>query len=369
MTLLQLRATVRLVVEFEDRTRFGSPVTARPDDAVREVFGILLEYAQNHGDAALLREAPRLLQQVVDGEIFNVITQPNGAGFWQIKPEILFPDPAAARPVAISFVSDDTGRHVRAALPLSYWPQVHELVSALSGAGCDPARLALGPDLSTMVEALQREDLVEAAQAAADPPDSGLAGNNVTFLGHNTVVVRSRSSRVIVDPFLFAAGSAYPASYQPLQLRDVGPVDAVLITHSHPDHFDPASLLRFPPETRMIVPRVDRETILAVAMESRLHELGFANVQVLDWGATALVGDIEVHALPFYGEQPTDCDVLHPPRSATPATPIWCVRRPFRRSSWRTRAATFRVTCASLPCARAPASARSMSSSRATAAG
>jgi L-ascorbate metabolism protein UlaG (beta-lactamase superfamily) len=156
---------------------------------------------------------------------------------------------------------------------------------------------------------MRQHDLVEETDLAPDPR---LAEADLTFLGHNTVVVRSRTMRVIVDPFLLAGGSVYPVDYQPFQVRDLGPIDAVLITHSHRDHFDAASLLQFPADTRILVPRVERETLLAVAIEQRLRELGFTNVSVLDWGQSAMVGDIEVYALPFYGEQPTETEVLHP---------------------------------------------------------
>ncbi len=99
-----------------------------------------------------------------------------------------------------------------------------------------------------------------------------------TFVGHNTVVVRSATTRIMVDPLLFPTGSRFPASYQPLQVRHLEPIHAVLITHSHPDHFDPASLLQFPPETRIIVPSIERENLLSVAMGLRLRELGFHNI-------------------------------------------------------------------------------------------
>jgi len=47
-----------------------------------------------------------------------------------------------------------------------------------------------------------------------------------------------------------------------------------------------------------------------VAMAERLRELGFTRVNVLEWGQSTAVGDIEVHALPFYGACeffPGDC--------------------------------------------------------------
>jgi hypothetical protein len=63
---------------------------------------------------------------------------------------------------------------------------------------------------------------------------------------------------------------------------------------------------------RIIVPRVDRESILTADMSARLRELGFTGVETLDWWERVRVGDIDVWALPFYGEQPTDSSVLHP---------------------------------------------------------
>ncbi|MHB8577640.1 MAG: MBL fold metallo-hydrolase, partial [Dehalococcoidia bacterium] len=311
MPRLRLRDNVHIGIEYDDRTRFGSPIGSRPDQCVREIFQPLLDYAAAHGYVAMAREAPALLAEVVRGEIFNHITEPDGAGAWRVKPEILFPDPGQARPFAVALVREDTDRHVRAELPAAYWPSVHTLLAQLAGGGCDPEAADLHPDVRAMLKGMIDEDLVEDADAAA-PPDPRLAEAGLTFLGHNTVVVRSNTARLIVDPFLFAGSAAFPAGYQPLQLRELGAIDAVLITHSHPDHFDPSTLLRFPLETRIIVPRVDRETILAIAMERRLRELGFNHISVMDWGQSTLVGDIEVHALPFYGEQATDGDVLHP---------------------------------------------------------
>jgi hypothetical protein len=47
-------------------------------------------------------------------------------------------------------------------------------------------------------------------------------------------------------------------------------------------------------------------------MGARLGELGFTDVVELDWGDETRIGDITVHALPFFGEQPTDSTWLHP---------------------------------------------------------
>ena len=134
----------------------------------------------------------------------------------------------------------------------------------------------------------------------------------ITWLGHNTAVVRSGKAAVIVDPWLLPASNRYPETFQPAQRAELGEIDALIITHSHPDHFDPATLLQFRCDTPVIVPRVQRESLLSVEMKTRLLELGFSDVRELDWWESAWIADIEVVALPFYGEQPTSGEQLIP---------------------------------------------------------
>jgi L-ascorbate metabolism protein UlaG (beta-lactamase superfamily) len=311
VTRLRLRAETRLGVPYHDRTPLGSPVGERLDEVVRAAYAPVIEYAQQHGYAELVAAAPAILAEAVLSNGFTRLAQPDATGAWRLRPELLYPEVARAQPMGLTVMREDTDRMVRATLPLDHWPRVHALIAALARSGCDSASPTLHPDLRALINALEREGLVEAADDER-VPDPRLVAADLTFLGHNTVVVRSRTTRVIIDPLLFPCQSTYPPSYQPLQPRDLGPIDAVLLTHSHPDHFHPPSLLQFAPETHLIVPHVERETVLAVALAQRLRELGFSHVSVVDWGQMQRVGDIEVHALPFFGEQPSESDVLHP---------------------------------------------------------
>jgi hypothetical protein len=53
------------------------------------------------------------------------------------------------------------------------------------------------------------------------------------------------------------------------------------------------------------VPKVPRGSITCEDMKARLQGLGFTNVMAVDWYAEPIIiGDIEIHVLPFYGEQP-----------------------------------------------------------------
>jgi hypothetical protein len=94
--------------------------------------------------------------------------------------------------------------------------------------------------------------------------------------------------------------------------RDVVPhADAVLVTHSHGDHFHLGSILHFPKDTPILVPRVPRSSLASIDMRRLLRSAGFVDVRALDWFAKTKIGDIEIQALPFYGEQTSSREEFH----------------------------------------------------------
>jgi L-ascorbate metabolism protein UlaG (beta-lactamase superfamily) len=155
------------------------------------------------------------------------------------------------------------------------------------------------------------ERLSQFTETGARPPQVA-AGSDVIYIGHNTVVVRSKKAQVVADPWFLPASNRYPADYQPVTRRQLGKVDCVVITHSHPDHFHLGSLLQFDRDTRIIVPRVPRESILSLQMADRLREVGFHRITELEHWSTTTIEDISISATPFHGEQPTVDDQLHP---------------------------------------------------------
>ena len=136
-------------------------------------------------------------------------------------------------------------------------------------------------------------------------------GLGVTFVGHATVAIQSAATCILFDPYLLPPCPGTPTGYRPLFPAELAP-HAVFITHSHPDHYDLGSLLRLGADTPIYVPYVERESLLAIDMCTRLRQLGFGHVTVLRWGEEVQVGPHRVTAYPFYGEQPTDSEVLHP---------------------------------------------------------
>ncbi|MGP0058665.1 MAG: MBL fold metallo-hydrolase [Beijerinckiaceae bacterium] len=132
------------------------------------------------------------------------------------------------------------------------------------------------------------------------PPDR----YGVYRLQHASLLYRSAKTGLLVDPHLHS-------SYRPDLASDIhrdqlqNLVDVILISHFHEDHWFLSTLMSFPRDTPIVVPKVPRSTIICGDMREMLQSLGFRNVVAVDWYSEPLhFGDIEVHVLPFYGEQP-----------------------------------------------------------------
>lgn len=318
---MKLLPDVDVIVGVDDRTAFGSPLSTRPDDATRELFASVLHHAARHGVASLAADGPALLEKVVTSTAFEAVAKPDpmNPGSWRLHDHVLHPDPKAVTFRTLRLERPDRPPMV-AELTQGDWPGVHALLAHLSDPRTDTAPTdALARRL---LDLLVEHGFVEHPHNNQLGPTSSLSSvrsrpaalrdPGLTFVGHNTVIVRSARASVIVDPFLRPARIYHESGYRPLTRAELGPIDAIAITHSHPDHFDLGSLLRFDPDITVIVPVVERESLLSVAMAERLRQLGFRHIIELPWWHRHRVGDIDVHATPFYGEQPTDGDWLHP---------------------------------------------------------
>lgn len=118
-------------------------------------------------------------------------------------------------------------------------------------------------------------------------------------LQHASLLFRSESAAVVTDPVYFIGS---PCSWN--RPGSLPPIDAVLISHSHGDHFSLMSLMQFPRETMIVVPAVKTPSILCEDMAAQLRSAGFTNVVEAPWGSVITVKDITIHVYPFYGEQP-----------------------------------------------------------------
>ncbi len=79
----------------------------------------------------------------------------------------------------------------------------------------------------------------------------------LTWIGHASFLGSLGGAHFLVDPvFSHRLTVVVPRHVPPgLQVEDLPPIDAVMVTHSHPDHMDAPSLRALPRRTPVFVPR------------------------------------------------------------------------------------------------------------------
>src|SRR5262249_44150338 len=78
---------------------------------------------------------------------------------------------------------------------------------------------------------------------------------------------------------------------------------AICCTHSHWDHCDVGTLLRFDKGTPVIIPRVHEPTAFNPPIVPMLQMLGFQDIREVEPWDQIQLGDVEMILVPFHGEQ------------------------------------------------------------------
>lgn len=297
--------------------------------AVRRALEPLRKRIRKLGEAKALASAAELCAWIESQPGYDALcTSRRVKGRRTLKASVLYPRDAPG-PRVLHVRHATNGFDYRAFdhdLAPRQWPAVHDLTSALELGASERAVRAIARQgrLEGLLATLEGAGWVREATDEAAPAEA--RGEGFWFVGHNSVLVASKKTRVLVDPWFRPWRDADPADYRPLRPRDVGPVDAILITHSHGDHFHLGSLLAFPRDTRILVPFVPRESILSTDLERRLREVGFTRVSSMRWWETTRVGDLEIAAMPFHGEQPCAVELVDPELRNLGNT--WAIRTP-----------------------------------------
>lgn len=134
----------------------------------------------------------------------------------------------------------------------------------------------------------------------------------VTFLGHQGWLFASRETHILVDPLLvepFGHRGLIGRFHPPRELDPAGfpPIDAVLISHEHEDHFNVPSLNRL--DRRIPIYLSERSSDSARRF---LGEMGFT-VGTIAVDRTIEIGDLRFTALPadhLGGQNGDEWDVL-----------------------------------------------------------
>ena len=120
----------------------------------------------------------------------------------------------------------------------------------------------------------------------------------VTFIGHASFFVQIGGQNVLIDPNFARWLFVLKRLRQPgIYVRDLPPIDLVLVTHAHFDHLHRPSLRAIVQQTRR---RQDRPPTIVVPHHvfDLVSDLGFGDVIELDWWNSYRHGNLTVTHVP-----------------------------------------------------------------------
>ncbi len=157
---------------------------------------------------------------------------------------------------------------------------------------------ALAGDLGLDDEAWARFAALFVAPGPARPAWEG-PGVRVRYVGHAGMLVESRTTTVLVDPFISAEAGPDRFAHADLPER----IDLCLITHTHADHLVIETLLRLRGSIdTIVVPRNAPGALQDPSPAAALRRLGFDSIIEVSPHDAIEVDGGEVIAGPFYGE-------------------------------------------------------------------
>ncbi|MFC7534785.1 MBL fold metallo-hydrolase [Actinoplanes sp. GCM10030250] len=131
------------------------------------------------------------------------------------------------------------------------------------------------------------------------PADGDAAGLHVTWYGHSSVLVELDGHRVLLDPVWSRRASPSRLTgpkrlhEPPITLREMPPIDAVVISHDHYDHLDMATVqeLSALQDVRFVVP-------LGIGAHLQHWGVPAGRITELDWHESTRAGELELTATP-----------------------------------------------------------------------
>lgn len=116
----------------------------------------------------------------------------------------------------------------------------------------------------------------------------------VTFIGHSSFFLQIGGKNIVIDPNFAQWIFVLKRLRRPgLSMRDLPPIDAVLVSHAHFDHLHRPSLRTIASLTRR---KSGRRPLIVVPHHVRdlVGDLGFSRVVELDWWQRFQLGNLEI---------------------------------------------------------------------------
>jgi L-ascorbate metabolism protein UlaG (beta-lactamase superfamily) len=122
-------------------------------------------------------------------------------------------------------------------------------------------------------------------------------GDAATWLGHASYLLRWGGQTLLTDPFLSKVAAPRPAmaprrfARPALRVHELPPIDWLLISHSHYDHFDVPTLARLPNKR-------DVRAVVPLGLGGKLRRLGYQHIHELGWWHSVATQGLIVTAVP-----------------------------------------------------------------------
>ncbi|CAM3497293.1 MBL fold metallo-hydrolase [Marinicrinis lubricantis] len=143
-------------------------------------------------------------------------------------------------------------------------------------------RKAKVKDLSFVIPRCERVEL--------DLLHSNQAETTITWIGHSTFFIQIGGLNIVTDP-VWANRMGFERRLAPpgIPLKDLPPVDVVLISHSHYDHLDYPTLRKLNGNPRYLVPE---------GLKRSFRKKGFEPTEEYGWWDSTAVGGVEFYFVP-----------------------------------------------------------------------
>ena len=125
------------------------------------------------------------------------------------------------------------------------------------------------------------------------------AACGIVHVGHSTHVLLAGGRRFLTDPWFSdpAFGALVHTRAPACAPEDLHDIDAVLVSHDHPDHADFAALDRVPEKSAVVL-------VGSRELETKAKRCGYRNVRRLALWEAHDVGGVRVHAIPALHDVP-----------------------------------------------------------------
>jgi L-ascorbate metabolism protein UlaG (beta-lactamase superfamily) len=154
----------------------------------------------------------------------------------------------------------------------------------------------------------------------------------LTHIGHSCHLIEMSGQRWLTDPWFFDPAFGSLRHSAALDVRDIGPLDGIFISHRHADHFDPSALRALGKDAAVFTPDP--------SLLGPLSELGFRRVTLSHPWLTSASGRLQIGFAPALHDVPQNSLSLVDDQARllfcadTGYHPHWAeIRRRFRPST------------------------------------